>query len=184
MTSVALDWDSLARFAGTPFPAGWPPDEYVFFSPRDPGVHEAIMAVLDSCGLSLLGNHFGYTDTEVAAKAKEKLENPGIACLINLDDRQEAGPTEKALVEADYGPEIGTSVAIGHSIHSAISHLKVWVVDGLYTLSGSTNLSLAGEEKQDNELRITRNPLVAARYASVIQLNHIAMLAQMRAKAA
>ncbi len=56
------------------------------------------------------------------------------------------------------------------------------VVDALYTVSGSTNLSLAGEQKQDNELRITRDPLLAARYESVILLNHAAMLAAAAAK--
>lgn len=177
-----LDWTKLATYASAPFPHGWNPDEYVLFSPRDLGVHQAICDVVSSCAHSLLGNHFGFTDPDVAATAETKLQDPNIVCVINLDDRQEAGPTEKALVQKDFQPEIGTSVAIGHSIHNAISHLKVWVVDALYIISGSTNLSLGGEQKQDNELRITRNALMAARYSDVIMLNHIAMLAQMKAK--
>lgn len=182
--SLPLDWAKLGTYAATPFPHGWNPDEYVLFSPRDLGVHQAILDVVGSCGHSLLGNHFGFTDPDVAGLAEQKLEDPNIVGVINLDDRQAGGPTEKALVAKDFGPEVGTSVAIGHSIHDAISHLKVWVVDSLYVLSGSTNLSVGGEEKQDNELRITRNALMAARYSDVIMLNHIAMLAQMKAKAA
>lgn len=184
MTVAPLDWAKLATYAATPFPPGWNPNEYVFFSPRDPGVHSAILDVVNSCGHSVYANHFGFTDADVAKTLAGKLADPAVLAIVNLDDQQESGPTEKKLVEATFAPEIGTSVAIGHSIHNAISHLKVTVVDGLYTISGSTNLSLAGEQKQDNELRITRDPLMAARYTNVIMLNHLAMLGQMKAKAA
>lgn len=183
MTDSGLDWDKLATYAATPFPNGWNPNEWVLFSPRDTGVHQAIVDVVTSATHRLLMNHYGFDDDTVAATTLEKLADPNIVGVVNLDSTQAAGAHEKALL-ANWTEYEGTSVAIGRSIHAAISHLKVTVVDGLYVVSGSTNLSASGETKQDNELRITRNALMAARYESIIMLNHLAMLKQMAAKAA
>lgn len=173
---IPLDWDRLAEYAATPFPPGWNPDEYVLFSPRDPGVHQAIVDVVASAGHSIVANHYGFDDDEVSSLMLEKSADPEIAFVLNLDKSQAGGVHEKKLL-AQWQSHVGSSVAVGTSIKHAISHLKVTVVDGLYVVSGSTNLSLSGEQKQDNELRITRNPLVAARYSAVILLNHAAMLA-------
>lgn len=176
---AALDWDRLATYASTAFPHGWPVDEYVFFSPRDPGVHQAILDVVKSAGHSVLANHYGFDDDEISNALLGKAADPEIAFVLNLDSSQAGGAHEKKLL-ADWQQHVGTSVAVGRSIRHAISHLKVTVVDGLYVLSGSTNLSLSGEQKQDNELRVTRNAMLAARYSAVILLNHAAMLAAAR----
>ena len=178
----ALDWDRLASYAATPFPHGWNPDEYVLFSPRDPGVHQAIVDVVTSAGHSVVANHYGFDDDEISGILLEKSADPEIAFILNLDKSQAGGVHEKKLLAA-WQTHVGTSVAVGTSIKHAISHLKVTVVDGLYVVSGSTNLSLSGEQKQDNELRITRDPLMAARYSAVIMLNHAAMLAAARVHA-
>lgn len=180
---IPLDWERLATYAVTPFPHGWNPDEYVFFSPRDPGVHQAIVDVVASAAHSIVANHYGFDDEEVSNLLLEKSGDPDIAFVLNLDSSQAGGVHEKKILGA-WQQHIGTSVAVGRSIKAAISHLKVTVVDGLYVISGSTNLSLSGEQKQDNELRLTRNPLMAARYSAVIMLNHAAMLGQMAAAAA
>jgi phosphatidylserine/phosphatidylglycerophosphate/cardiolipin synthase-like enzyme len=179
-TPAPLDWDGLAKYAATPFPHGWDPDQYVFFSPRDPGVHQAIRDIVASASHSILANHYGFDDDEISALMLQKSADPNIAFLLNLDSSQAGGVHEKRILAA-WKDHVGTSVAVGRSIAHAISHLKVTVVDGLYVISGSTNLSQSGEQKQDNELRVTRDPLMAARYSSVIMLNHAAMLAQMRA---
>jgi len=180
-TIAALDWSKLAEYASTPFPTGWPADEYVFFSPRDLGVHQAIVDVVSSAAHSVVANHYGFDDDQIAEILLAKSADPEIAFVLNLDRSQAAGVHEKKIL-AEWASHIGSSVAVGQSIKHAISHLKVTVVDGLYVISGSTNLSLSGEQKQDNELRVTRNPLLAARYSSVIMLNHAAML-QAAAKA-
>lgn len=178
---TALDWNALAQYAATPFPPGWPSNEWVFFSPRDPGVHQAVLDVVNSASHSILANHYGFDDDDVSAALLAKVQDPNIAFLLNLDKTQAAGKHEKALL-ANWQQYIGTSVAVGQSEKHAISHLKVTIVDGLYVISGSTNLSLSGEQKQDNEMRITRDPLVAARYSSILMLNHAEMLKQMSAK--
>lgn len=175
------DWDALAAFAAQPFAPGWPDDQYTFFSPVD-RVHEVILAVVRSASISLMGNHYGFDDDEVSAAMLAKFKDAQLACMLNLDSSQAAGTHEKVLLES-WASYVGNSVAIGQSAKSAISHLKVTVIDGLYVISGSTNLSLSGEQKQDNELAVRRNPLLAARYAGIIMHNHLTMLNQMAAKA-
>jgi phosphatidylserine/phosphatidylglycerophosphate/cardiolipin synthase-like enzyme len=177
--TTPLDWAGLASYAATPFPHGWNPDEYVLFAPRDPGVHSAILDIVRSASYSVVANHYGFDDDEISSALLEKSADPEIAFILNLDSSQAGGVHEKKLLAA-WQSHVGTSVAVGTSIKHAISHLKVTIVDGLYVVSGSTNLSLSGEQKQDNELRITRNALMAARYSAVILLNHAAMLAAQR----
>lgn len=183
MTAAALDWSKLATYASAPFPPGWDPDEYVFFSPRDPNVHQAILDVVQSASHRVVVNMYGYDDPDVDAALHAKAADPELTFWMNLDRSQAGGVHEKALL-APWASAIGTSIAVGTSIKHAISHLKVCVVDGLYVISGSTNWSLAGEQKQDNELTITRNALKAVRFESVLLLNHAAMLQQMAAKVA
>lgn len=173
-------WGQLAGCAAAPFAPGWPNDDYAFFAPRD-NLHQAILAVVQSAAHSVLANHYGFDDPEIADALYTKATDPEIAFLLNLDSTQAGGAHERQLLE-QWQSLIGTSVAVGQSVKHAISHLKITVVDGIYTISGSTNLSLAGEQRQDNELRVSRNPLLAARYSSVILVNHTTMIAQMRAK--
>ena len=79
--------------------------------------------------------------------------------------------------------KIGSSIAIGSSIRHAISHLKVCIIDGVYTVSGSTNWSLGGEENQDNEVTISSDFIRAAQFRAQLDRNHDAMLKQMAAAA-
>lgn len=178
-----LDWGKLASYAAAPFPPSWDPNEFVFFSPRDPNVHQAIVDVVSAASHRVIVNMYGYDDNDIDAVLHAKAADPEITFWMNLDESQAGGVHEKALL-APWATTVGTSIAIGTSIKRAISHLKVCVIDGLYTISGSTNWSLSGEQKQDNQLTITRDPLKAARYESVCLLNHAAMLQQMAAKAA
>ena len=53
------------------------------------------------------------------------------------------------------------------------------IVDGVYTVKGSTNWSLSGEQQQDNELTLSRNAVVAAETRAILDLNHDFMLKQM-----
>ena len=174
-------WEQIGQGVAAPFPHGWPADEFLFFSPRDPGVHGALAAVLGSAQLSVKVNMYGYDDDKLDGILREKASHPDITFQMSLDSSQAGGVHERALL-APWATSVGTSVAVGRSAKKAISHLKVAVIDGLYTISGSTNWSASGEGQQDNELRISRNPFVAARYSAVLDLNHSEMLRQMAAK--
>jgi len=181
--AASHDWKALAQYATVPFPPGWPDDRYSFFSPRDLHVEDAIADVLGWASHRVMVNIYGYDSERLDGILHAKAADENVAFLMNLDSSQAGGVHEKKILAA-WAPLERTSVAIGRSIDHAISHLKVAVVDGLYVISGSTNWSLSGEAAQDNELIIQRNPLVAARYESVLLANHVAMLKQMGAAAA
>jgi phosphatidylserine/phosphatidylglycerophosphate/cardiolipin synthase-like enzyme len=53
------------------------------------------------------------------------------------------------------------------------------IVDGLWVIGGSTNWSVSGETKQDNEARVTKNATVAAEARHVLDLSHSKMLTDM-----
>jgi phosphatidylserine/phosphatidylglycerophosphate/cardiolipin synthase-like enzyme len=125
---------------------------------------------------------FGYDDDELDSIIRRKLSNEHVYVQMSLDSRQAAGKHEKRLLERWHNDGFGNSIAIGQSEKHAISHLKIVIVDGIYTVKGSTNWSLSGETEQDNELTLSRNPVIAAETRAVLDLNHDVMLKQMAAK--
>ena len=98
---------------------------------------------------------------------------------MSLDRRQARDAHEKQILASWDNNAFGNSIAIGtSSVHNAISHLKIVIVDGVYTVKGSTNWSLSGEQ-QDNELSLSRNAVIAAETRAILDLNHDFMLKQM-----
>jgi phosphatidylserine/phosphatidylglycerophosphate/cardiolipin synthase-like enzyme len=57
--------------------------------------------------------------------------------------------------------------------------MKIVIIDGVYTVRGSTNWSLSGEQDQDNELTIHNNAVIAAETRAELDRNHDEMLKQM-----
>ncbi len=99
---------------------------------------------------------------------------------MSLDRSQASGVHEKQILAKWNNDAFGNSIAIGtSSVHNAISHLKIVIVDGVYTVKGSTNWSLSGEQQQDNELALSRNAVIAAETRAILDLNHDFMLKQM-----
>src|SRR5215469_7788792 len=99
---------------------------------------------------------------------------------MSLDRSQSTTAHEKQILATWNNNAFGNSIAIGtSSLHSAISHLKIVIVDGVYTVKGSTNWSLSGEQQQDNKLSLSRNAVIAAETRAVLDLNHDFMLKQM-----
>jgi phosphatidylserine/phosphatidylglycerophosphate/cardiolipin synthase-like enzyme len=123
---------------------------------------------------------YGYDDDELDAIIREKLDEPYVYVQMSLDKSQAGGKHEKEILSKWSNEEFGNSIAIGtSSVKHAISHLKVLVVDGVYTVMGSTNWSISGESEQDNQLTLSRNAVVAAELRAVLDLNHDWMLKQM-----
>jgi phosphatidylserine/phosphatidylglycerophosphate/cardiolipin synthase-like enzyme len=149
--STQFVWDNLGQYkAEKCFLDGYPDDQRTFFSPRD-DIHGMLVALLGSAQHSIVVNMFGYDDDEL-----------------------------KKILASWNNNAFGNSIAIGtSSVHNAISHLKIVIVDGVYTVKGSTNWSLSGEEQQDNELSLSRNAVVAAETRAILDLNHDFMLKQM-----
>jgi phosphatidylserine/phosphatidylglycerophosphate/cardiolipin synthase-like enzyme len=173
-------WDNLAQYkAEGRFLDGYPDDQRTFFSPRD-NVHGLLVALLSSAQHSIVVNMFGYDDDELNKIIQTKLADANVYVQMSLDRSQSTGAHEKQILATWNNNAFGNSIAIGtSSVHNAISHLKIVIVDGVYTVKGSTNWSLSGEEQQDNELSLSRNAVIAAETRAVLDLNHDFMLKQM-----
>lgn len=173
-------WDDLAQYkAEKRFLDGYPPDQRSFFSPRD-SLHAMLSSLISSAQHSIVINMYGYDDPDFDALIRSKLESKHVYVQISLDKSQAGGKHEKELLANWSNDAFGNSIAIGTSeVHHAISHLKVLIVDGVYTVTGSTNWSVSGESEQDNQLTLSRNAVVASELRAVLDLNHDWMLKQM-----
>ncbi|HEY5332657.1 MAG TPA: phospholipase D-like domain-containing protein [Solirubrobacterales bacterium] len=173
-------WDGLDQYkAEKRFLDGYPPDQRSFFSPRD-DVHPLLASLLDSAQHSLVLNMYGYDDDQLDELIRAKLDSEHVYVQMSLDKSQAGGVHEKELLKKWANDKFGNSIAIGTSeVHHAISHLKVLIVDGVYTVTGSTNWSISGESEQDNQLTLSRNAVVASELRAVLDLNHDWMLKQM-----
>jgi phosphatidylserine/phosphatidylglycerophosphate/cardiolipin synthase-like enzyme len=180
MANAPFVWDELGQYkAEGTFLDGYPDDERTFFAPRD-NVHGLLVALLGSAQHSIVVNMFGYDDDELNNIIQGKLTDEKIFVQMSLDRSQATGVHEKEILAKWNNNAFGNSIAIGtSSVHNAISHLKIVIVDGVYTVKGSTNWSLSGEQQQDNELSLNRNAVIAAETRAILDLNHDFMLKQM-----
>ena len=180
MADAPFAWDDLARYkAEGRFLDGYPEDQRTFFAPRD-NVHGVLVALLQSAQHSIVVNMYGYDDPELNSIIQEKLADEHVYVQMSLDRSQASGEAEKKILASWSNNAFGNSIAIGtSSVHNAISHLKIVIVDGVYTVKGSTNWSLSGQQQQDNELTLSRSAVVAAETRAVLDLNHDFMLKQM-----
>src|SRR3954452_11572473 len=176
----ALPFEALGQFkqAGR-FPPGYSAESLTFYSPRDPGVHQVIVWALLQVTHSVAVNMYGFDDPHVGCILRDHASKGDVAVTLTLDSSQAGGKTEQDILRTFLNEEPGNSVAIGRSQRGAISHDKLMVIDGLYLVSGSTNWSYGGEEMQDNQLTVSRNPLFASEARAIIDLDHDAMLKQM-----
>jgi phosphatidylserine/phosphatidylglycerophosphate/cardiolipin synthase-like enzyme len=179
-----IPFEDLGRFkqAGK-FPHGYSQDALTFYSPRDPEVHVVIIWTLLQATISLAVNMYGFDDPQAAAIIRSHTENNDVAVTLSLDKSQAGGKAAKTILETFNHDLIGNSIAIGRSSRGDISHDKLLVVDGHYLITGSTNWSYGGEELQDNQLTLTRDPLAAAEARTVIDMDHDDMLKQMAKQA-
>jgi phosphatidylserine/phosphatidylglycerophosphate/cardiolipin synthase-like enzyme len=180
MADAPFVWDELGKYkAEGTFLDSYPDDERTFFAPRD-DVHGLLVVLLGSAQHSIVVNMFGYDDDELNNIIQSKLTDEKIFVQMSLDRSQASGVHEKEILAKWNNNAFGNSIAIGtSSVHNAISHLKIVIVDGVYTVKGSTNWSLSGEQQQDNELTLNRNAVIAAETRAILDLNHDFMLKQM-----
>jgi phosphatidylserine/phosphatidylglycerophosphate/cardiolipin synthase-like enzyme len=178
-------WDDLAEYkVEKRFLDGYPPDQRSFFSPRD-SLHPLLASLIGSAQHSLVLNMFGYDDDELDQLIRTKLDSDHVYVQMSLDKSQAGGVHEKKILATWGNQGFGNSIAIGTSeIKHAISHLKVMIVDNVYSVTGSTNWSISGESEQDNQLTLSRNAVVASELRGVLDLNHDWMLKQMAAERA
>jgi phosphatidylserine/phosphatidylglycerophosphate/cardiolipin synthase-like enzyme len=179
-TAAPFAWEDLGKFkAEGRFLDGYPDDQRTFFAPRD-DIHGLLVTLLGTAQHSIVVNMFGYDDDELNKIIQAKLADAKVYVQMSLDRSQAGGVHEKKILAQWQNDAFGNSIAIGtSSVHNAISHLKIVIVDGVYTVKGSTNWSLSGEQQQDNELSLSRNAVIAAETRAILDLNHDFMLKQM-----
>lgn len=176
---VPFQFSDLAKFKKSGlFPEGYPANVARFFAPDD-NVHEAIMTVLRSARVSIAVAMFGYDSDEIDEYLREAWEKEGLPVQICLDKTQAGGAHEKAILAKWPQDQIGNRIVIGQSRLHAISHMKEFVIDGMYTIGGSTNLGPGGETKQNNELVIVKDAIYAAEARAKIDMIHDEMVKQM-----
>lgn len=168
------DLSVLSGYKQTPLSSGYPASELLtFYAPYD-NVHQALLKLITSASKSLVIGMYGFDDDEIAAAILAKLDDENVFVQLSLDSTQAAGKHEKALLEKSAYPT--NTVAIGRSPKGGILHVKMLVIDCLDVITGSTNWSASGEQKQANQMTVTRHPMVAAEARTYLDLLHTAIL--------
>jgi hypothetical protein len=179
MADTPFAWDDLGKYkAGGRFLDGYPDDQRTFFAPRD-DVHGLLVALLDSAQHSIVISMSDYDD-ELNKIVQDKLADEKVYVQMSLDRSQTSGAEEKQILARWANDAFGNSIAIGaSSIHNAVAHLKIVIVDGVYTVKASADWSLSGEQRRDNEVYLSRNAVVAAETRAILDINHDFMLKRM-----
>ena len=175
-----LTTSDLDLFKVTAPVAGYPANMRTFYSPED-YVPQVLQTLVSSVSKSVIVAMYGYDDDALAAMLDEALRNPAIYVQITLDRSQAAGAHEKELLAKYANDTTGNSVAIGNSEKGAIMHRKMVIIDGTWRISGSTNWSVSGETRQDNELTVIRDAMVCAEARPILDIEHDTALKQMAA---
>lgn len=172
--TVLTDLSVLDKYS----PSGFPPDfdtaQRTFFAPVD-DVHAVLVACLSAANESLAVAMYGFDDDELADVIRRKLEAEHISVQLTLDSSQAGGVHERTLLAREDYP--ASVVAVGRSEKGAIMHQKLAVVDGCLSVTGSTNWSLSGEGKQDNQLTVHLGRAMASRCRARIDAVHAHMIA-------
>jgi len=172
----------LDQYKAFGVPTGYEPNVRRFYPPHD-DAHPVIMKLLKEVRTSLVLSMFGFTDAEAAAADDRCLKDPVIFAQITLDSTQFGGKTEHELLSGFRWEDDGNSVAVGRSEKGEIVHRKVMIVNGVWLVTGSPNLSLNGEQRQDNELTVVYDALACAEARHLLDLSHTKALQDMAKKA-
>lgn len=170
--------DELDKYKALEFQPGYPDNIRAFYSPGDQ-VHAALKALVDSATTSLVIAMYGFDDLELSELARSKMEAYHVYVQLSVDRAQASDASTQRILQRWKNGEAGNSIAIGTSPTGKIMHLKMVVIDGIDTVTGSTNWSEQGQTEQNNQLIVIRDPVVAAEARSQLDVIHDTMLKQM-----
>jgi len=163
------------------FGPDYPADNVTLYSPDD-DVHGALVQMYSMAQHSLVFGMYGFDDEPIARVVKGKMLDPNMFVQGSFDSSQAGGVHERQILALMKYP--ANMIAFGRSERHAIMHMKMAVIDGLWVVTGSTNLSDDGETRQDNQLTVIESRAVAARARTKLDIVHANMQAQMLARAA
>lgn len=177
-------WKQLEACSTFVRPAKFPTDTLALFPPHDNAAHALqLLAQAETVGVKL--EVFTYTDKALDAILHAKAAIPGFVFQATFDAGQAVQEPAMAALLKGWAPDLGQRVVTGYSEHHEIIHRKLLLFLGLgIVVGGSTNLTVSGEQFEDNELVIRRSKPLLAFYESVLDPNFARVKAAMPAPVA
>jgi len=173
LTSHPLtDLTGLDAYRSKPLLPGYPTDRRRLFATQD-DVHGALMLAVSSVTVSQTLAMYSLDDAALVAQvvANYHAAPGGMPTLVVLDEScyktNEGTRTAAPLLALRGQPNFRLSV--GTSDKGGIQHLKSFVGDGAFLVTGSTNWSKSGESTECNELEVAINAVLAAELTAYIE---------------
>jgi phosphatidylserine/phosphatidylglycerophosphate/cardiolipin synthase-like enzyme len=172
MTQPLTDLTVLDQFRASQVSPGYPTDRRRLFVTQDK-VQPAILFAVSSASVSQTVAMYSFDDKALVAQLIANYHGlpGGMPTLIVQDQSCHKTPEGTAvaapLLALRGQPNFRWSV--GTSDKGQIMHLKSFVGDGLWTITGSTNWSNSGENDEDNECEFTLGAALAAQLEARIE---------------
>lgn len=132
----------------------------VFFSPRG-GCMDQVLSWVGSANSSVHVLIYSFTLDDVGRALVSALER-GVDVKVVFEKGQISQYSE-------YGALRAAGVPVRNDTNSALMHHKVAIVDGYVVLIGSYNWSSSAENRNNENLLVIRDPLLAERFEAEFQ---------------
>ena len=129
----------------------------VYFSPDD-GVLAALLPVLESAQESIYFLAYSFTSNQLGDILRQKAE-AGLTVAGVMDDEQ-----VRSNQGTEYDPFRQADLDVRIDGIDGLMHHKVFIVDKTIVVLGSYNFSQSAEERNDENLMIIYNPLIAQQF--------------------
>jgi phosphatidylserine/phosphatidylglycerophosphate/cardiolipin synthase-like enzyme len=166
------DISVLDQFRLTAPVPGYPSDRRRFFVTQD-RVQSAILYTVSAVLVSQTVAMYSFDDEALVTQLVHNYHSVpgGMSTLIVQDqscyETSEGTRVAAPLIALRGSPKFRWSV--GTSDQGNIMHLKSFVGDGAFTITGSTNWSNMGENDEDNECEVTINAVLAAELTARVE---------------
>lgn len=134
----------------------------VYFSPADKAITEKIIPLINEAQKYIYMPVFLITHQELC-RSLTNAKNRGVDVKIIIDATNAHGNYSKHKILRQEGIKVKTENYAGKM------HSKSIIIDDLYTIIGSMNFSQSGDNKNDENVLIIKNPDVAVFYKKFFQ---------------
>lgn len=134
----------------------------IFFSPDD-GVLHALVPVLESAQQSIYFLAYSFTANQLGDIVREKAE-AGLTIAGVMDEEQ-----VKSNQGTEYDPFRQAELDVRIDGIDGLMHHKVFIIDGKVVAFGSYNFSQSAEERNDENLMIIYNDVIAEQFMKEFQ---------------